>query len=71
MNDTGGSRTSQELLANTLVVELPKEKLLIDLVEKPILESTLTYDFKDEHLGYYGIYELQTLEEILRKSGIY
>lgn len=75
-----------DILANTLVVELPKEKLLPDLVETNIIvEKTpidnkehmtlneeekpdITYNFKDEHLGYYGKYELQTLEEILRKS---
>ena len=52
-----------DLVAGTWVVSLSKMKLSADLVGA---ESTGRRTFSDAVLGLYGIYELQTLEEVLR-----
>lgn len=53
-----------DLLAGTWVVIAPKRKLSIDRlqIERPQGEWTFT----EEQLDAYGIYELQTLEQVLR-----
>jgi uncharacterized RDD family membrane protein YckC len=55
-----------DLLAGTWVVNVPKRKLGADSLNA---ESPLErYRFTDEQLDVYGIYELQTLEQVLRDS---
>jgi uncharacterized RDD family membrane protein YckC len=54
-----------DLLAGTLVVRIPRARLLDDLAEAaPVPEAALT--FTPEQLDLYGIYELQVLEGVLR-----
>jgi uncharacterized RDD family membrane protein YckC len=51
-----------DMLAGTVVIALPRRILLPDLVvEPPALH------FADRHLRSYGIFELQVLEEVLRR----
>jgi len=51
-----------DLIAGTLVISLPKRVLLGDLVERSI-----QYSFTDQQLRAYGAFELQVLEELLRR----
>ena len=53
-----------DLIAGTMLIKLPKRALLSDLVEK-----TATYVFNDQQLRAYGAFELQVLEELLRRPG--
>lgn len=61
-----------DMVAGTWVVEAPKPVLLPDLVEErsdrgaPTAEED--FRFTPAQLDVYGIYELQTLEEILRRT---
>ena len=57
-----------DLLAGTWVIRAPKKQLTVELrpAEDRIYESD--YRFTDEQLDTYGIYELQTLEQVLRDS---
>jgi len=51
-----------DMLAGTVVIALPRRVLLPDLVpEAPVLH------FADRQLRAYGIFELQVLEEVLRR----
>lgn len=52
-----------DMIAGTLVVRLPKRVLLADLVE-----DRARYVFLDRHLGAYGAFELQVLEDVLRRA---
>jgi len=51
-----------DLIAGTLVIALPRKRLLGDLVER-----TARFIFTDRQLQAYGALELQVLEEILRR----
>jgi len=51
-----------DLIAGTMVVALPRRVLLGDLVE-----SAAHYGFTDKQLRAYGAFELQVLEELLRR----
>jgi uncharacterized RDD family membrane protein YckC len=51
-----------DLIAGTVVIALPKRALSSDLVE-----STLQFFFTDQQLRAYGAFELQVLEELLRR----
>jgi uncharacterized RDD family membrane protein YckC len=51
-----------DLIAGTMVVALPKRVLLGDLVE-----SAAHYSFTEKQLRAYGAFELQVLEELLRR----
>lgn len=52
-----------DLIAGTMVVALPRRVLLGDLVE-----SAVRYSFTEKQLrGAYGAFELQVLEELLRR----
>jgi uncharacterized RDD family membrane protein YckC len=51
-----------DLLAGTLVISLPKRVLLGDLVERQA-----KFSFTDPQLRAYGAFELQVLEELLRR----
>lgn len=70
-----------DMIAGTRVVMQPKAVLVPDLAEEaaapPIdgpaetpagIKPTATYVFSDAQLGIYGIYELQVLEGVLRKT---
>ena len=51
-----------DLIAGTMVIAVPKRLLLADLVER-----TAKYVFTDRQLARYGAFELQVLEELLRR----
>jgi uncharacterized RDD family membrane protein YckC len=51
-----------DLIAGTVVISLPKVALLSDLVER-----TLQFTFTPAQLRAYGAFELQVLEELLRR----
>jgi uncharacterized RDD family membrane protein YckC len=51
-----------DLIAGTMVIALPKRVLLGDLVER-----TLQFTFAPAQLQAYGAFELQVLEELLRR----
>lgn len=51
-----------DLIAGTVVIRLPKLTLSTDLVEK-----TARYAFTEQQLRAYGAFELQVLEELLRR----
>jgi uncharacterized RDD family membrane protein YckC len=53
-----------DLIAGTMVIAMPRRVLLGDLIETGRL-----YVFADRHLGAYGAFELQVLEDLLRRSG--
>ena len=52
-----------DMVAGTVVVDTPKPQLVPDLSAQAAARG---YEFRAEHLGVYGRYELQTLETILR-----
>lgn len=60
-----------DLLAGTIVVKVPRARLLGDLGKAPLDHIAQTsaprYAFTREQLSIYGIYELQVLEELLRQ----
>jgi uncharacterized RDD family membrane protein YckC len=51
-----------DLIAGTMVIALPKQALSADLVE-----SAMRFAFNDSQLKAYGAFELQVLEELLRR----
>jgi uncharacterized RDD family membrane protein YckC len=51
-----------DLLAGTMVIAMPKRRLLDDLVEGAVDQS-----FTERELRAYGAFELQVLEELLRR----
>lgn len=51
-----------DLLAGTIVIAMPKRRLLEDLVEQ-----RTTAEFSEPQLRAYGAFELQVLEELLRR----
>ena len=51
-----------DLIAGTVVIALPKRTLLSDLVER-----ALQFTFTPAQLQAYGAFELQVLEELLRR----
>jgi uncharacterized RDD family membrane protein YckC len=51
-----------DLIAGTMVIALPKLTLLSDLVE-----GALQFSFTEQQLRAYGAFELQVLEELLRR----
>jgi uncharacterized RDD family membrane protein YckC len=53
---------SGDLIAGTMVVAIPKALLLGELGNAPA-----TYTFSPQQLGIYGAFELQVLEELLRR----
>jgi uncharacterized RDD family membrane protein YckC len=66
-----------DMVAGTLVVAAPKAALLPDLVtsaaagQSPVLaptEPAHRFTFTPRQLEFYGIYELQTLEAVLRRA---
>jgi hypothetical protein len=55
-----------DLLAGTWVVNVPRRALTYDLMRADPAEHA--YTFTDEQLDAYGIFELQTLEQVLREQ---
>ena len=55
-----------DLLAGTWVVSAPKRKLTVDLARS--WEGGPGYRFSGAQLDVYGVFELQTLEQVLRDS---
>jgi uncharacterized RDD family membrane protein YckC len=53
-----------DLLAGTWVINAPRRRLTHDLLQQP----DEAWAFTEEQLEAYGIYELQTLEQVLRNS---
>jgi uncharacterized RDD family membrane protein YckC len=57
-----------DLVAGTLVVQSPKAMLLPDLGAGVATVPDARYRFTPQQLAVYGIYELQVLEDVLRRS---
>ena len=65
-----------DLVGGTMVIAMPKAALLPDLVGasaageagKPAQPAVAAYRFSDAQLDIYGVYELQTLERVLRQD---
>ncbi len=55
-----------DMIAGTIVVDQPKAVLLPDLTQTEGQGAGARFVFDPSHLGIYGRYELQTLEQILR-----
>jgi uncharacterized RDD family membrane protein YckC len=55
-----------DLLAGTWVINAPRRKLGLDLIGTG--EPQPGYQFTREQLDAYGVYELQTLEQVLREA---
>ena len=51
-----------DLIAGTMVIAIPKRLLLADLVGAPA-----AFAYTPQQLGVYGVFELQVLEELLRR----
>ena len=65
-----------DLIAGTMVVYTPQPTLLRDLTRRSteerraaVVDDEPAYQFSDQQLGMYGIYELQVLEDVLRQTG--
>ena len=56
-----------DLLAGTWVVNAPKRQLSVDSLNTDAVERQ-QYAFTEAQLDVYGIYELQTLEQVLRND---
>lgn len=66
-----------DMVAGTLVIAAPKAALLPDLTQRSMKTSVPVtrhaapeaspYQFTPAQLGHYGVYELQTLEAVLRR----
>jgi len=57
-----------DLIAGTLVVRIPKESLLEDLsTRRSVQAAAAELEFTPQQLDIYGVYELQVLEELLRR----
>ncbi|PRH85030.1 RDD family protein [Labrys okinawensis] len=57
-----------DLIGGTLVIALPKRALALDLTQGAA-KAAARYSFTSAQLQAYGAYELQVLEEILRRPG--
>lgn len=57
-----------DLLAGTWVLRTPRRRLGIDLVEHTREVSRAGFAFTEGQLAAYGVFELQTLEQVLRRS---
>ena len=56
-----------DLIGGTQVIAMPKRVLLADLTVPAWAENSRGYTFTHEHLSKYGAFELQVLEELLRR----
>ena len=53
-----------DMIGGTLVISVPKRSLLAELTE-----AGQRFEFSRKQLGIYGAFELQVLEEVLRRPG--
>ena len=62
-----------DLIAGTMVIAAPQVELLSDLADKSKSPSRpikgVEFAFTKDQLSVYGVYELQVLEKVLRRSG--
>ena len=56
-----------DLIGGTQVIAMPKRALLADIAAPPAKTDTRMFSFTPEQLAIYGRFELQVLEEILRR----
>ncbi|MBV9883820.1 MAG: RDD family protein [Sphingomonadaceae bacterium] len=56
-----------DLLAGTWVISAPRKKLEVDLLDTEA-PAAPRYTFTEAQLDVYGVYELQTLERVLREA---
>ena len=59
-----------DLLAGTWVVQVPRPRLLADLVAAPVLQAGGALAFTAVQLRAYGIKELHVLEDVLRAGNV-
>lgn len=66
----GQRRRVGDLVAGTMVIETPEVVLLEDLVESAAQGRVdpQAFEFTPDQLSHYGVYELQVLEEVLRRE---
>ena len=57
-----------DLVAGTLVVRAPEAVLLEDVAGARRRDRQPAHVFRDAQLGIYGVYELQVLEDVLRRG---
>jgi uncharacterized RDD family membrane protein YckC len=57
-----------DLLAGTWVINAPRRKLTVELAPMTAEEVEAEFRFSEAQLDVYGIYELQTLEQVLRDN---
>jgi len=60
-----------DIVGGTWVIDIPRAGLLRDIAGRSSnARHVKSYSFTKEQLDVYGIYELQTLEEVLRSGGM-
>lgn len=57
-----------DLLAGTWVINTPRRRLGLDLIRERSAEEQPAFRFTEEQIDAYGIFELQTLEGVLRQG---
>jgi uncharacterized RDD family membrane protein YckC len=57
-----------DLVAGTWVLRAPRRRLGADIAERSAAIDQSEFRFTDAQLDAYGVYELQTLEDVLRRS---
>ncbi|MDR1514058.1 MAG: RDD family protein [Synergistaceae bacterium] len=57
-----------DIIAGTIVIKMPKRTLLDDLASAPRQRGEAGYSFTPAQLAVYGAFELQVLEELLRRK---
>ena len=65
-------RRAGDLVGGTLVIQAPRAVLERDVASKKVSRGSgerAGTGFTTEQLGHYGIYELQVLEDLLRRPG--
>lgn len=62
-----GRLRAGDLIGGTQVIAMPKRRLRTDLSAESKLEASNLYKFSHQQLSLYGTFELQVLEEILRR----
>ena len=62
-----GRLRAGDLIGGTQVIAMPKRSLRMDLSAEPKFVSGGAYNFTHQQLSLYGTFELQVLEELLRR----
>lgn len=57
-----------DLVAGTWVLRTPRRRLGADIAERSAVVDQSDFRFTEAQLGAYGVYELQTLEDVLRRG---